>query len=540
MAAAVVLAAVTFFGAQAQKSRIDTLKNAEHELRHRYESVQQQRKLLNVFNYLSTMYVDRTDMSPLVERAIVSMLEELDPHSSYIPAKEMKSVREQFDGEFSGIGIEFNIHRDTIMVVNVIAGAPAESVGVHPNDRIVEVDGENAVGFSRSDVMSKLRGRTGSKVAVKVKRHGTEELLDFEIVRGKIPINTVDAAYIVADGVGYIKVNRFGNTTADEFEAAYDRIGKPEALVVDLRGNGGGIMEQAIRMAEFFLPEGALILSTEGANVKPQQFEARRNGRFTDGRTVVLIDGSSASASEIVAGALQDWDRAAIVGVPSFGKGLVQRQVLLPDSSAVRITVSRYHTPTGRVIQRPYEKGHRDEYFNAHRMRLLHAGEDSAAVSDLPSYKTLLHGRTVYGGGGITPDIVVGADTTLVTDYIVKLTSKGLITDFLYGYLDRSRDSLTVQYEDFATFDRNFVVSPELVGELFANGRDNDIECSDEERADSERFIRRFVKAYVARMIFSNDEYFRVLNENDDPVYRTAVDVILDPKRLSALLSGRH
>lgn len=537
--AASIIAATAALCASAQQSRIDTLENVRQELRSRHETVQQQRKLLSVFNYLSNLYVDNTDMAPLVERAVTAMLQELDPHSSYIPAAEMKGVREQFDGEFSGIGIEFNVHRDTVLVVNVIAGAPAEAAGVRPNDRIVEIDGRSAVGMSRTDVMSKLRGTTGSTVSVGIVRHGAEGLTEFDIVRGKIPINTVDAAYMAAPNVGYIKVNRFGNTTMSEFESAANSLGKFGALILDLRGNGGGIMDQAVRMAEYFLPEGALILSTEGANVKSQQFEARKNGPFANGRVVVLIDGSSASASEIVSGALQDWDRGVIVGAPSFGKGLVQRQLMLPDSSAVRITVSRYHTPTGRVIQRPYENGKREEYYRAHRQRLAAIGADSAAIDSLPAYTTLRNGRTVYGGGGITPDIAVAQDTTLVTDYIVRMTAKGLIIDYLYNYMDRSRDSLAALYRDFGSFDSGFAVDDKAFDELRAAGSAKGIECGDEDIEGSQRFLRRFMKAYIARMLFSNNEYWRVMNENDDPAYRTALETILDHKRMAQLLAGR-
>ena len=521
---------------QAQSADVDALKETEQELRNRYQTVRQQRKLLGVFNYLNNLYVDQTDMAPLVERAIVSMLEELDPHSSYIPAEEMKGVREQFDGEFSGIGIEFNIHRDTIFVVNVIAGAPAEAVGLRPNDRIVEIDGVNAVGISRTEVTSKLRGKTGSKVDVGVIRHGSGERSDFEIVRGKIPINTVDAAYKIDPHTAYIKVNRFGHTTMNEFEKAMQGFGDIDALVLDLRGNGGGIMEQAVKMAGFFLPAGSLIVSTEGANVNPQRFEASKNGPFRDGRVAVLIDEDSASASEIVAGALQDWDRAVIVGAPSFGKGLVQRQVMLPDSSAVRITVARYHTPTGRVIQRPYEKGKRSEYFSAHRARLHGCQADSLAAGGLPSFRTLRNGRTVFGGGGITPDTIVARDTTLVTDYIVKMTARGMIIDFLYSYLDHARDSLAARYDSFDKFDREYEVDAATLDDFFASGADREILCTEDERPDSERFIRRYMKAYVARMLFSNNEYWRVLNGRDDAVYRAALDIIGDPGRMNALL----
>ena len=333
------------------------------------DDARQFQKLAQVFRYLSGLYVDEVEMKPVVEGAITGMLEELDPHSAYIGAEEMKGVQESFDGEFSGIGVEFNVLRDTVIVVNTIAGGPAERVGVRANDRIVRIDTLDAVGMSRTDVPKHLRGKTGTKVGIDVVRHGTPGRLHFVIVRDKIPLNTVDASYLAGEGIGYIKVNRFGRTTMDEFTEAYRKLGRPEGLILDLRGNGGGLLEQAIGMAGFFLPRGAVIVSTEGRAVPAASFRAQTNGEDLKGRLVVLIDESSASASEIVAGAVQDWDRGVVVGRPSFGKGLVQRQIGLSDGSAVRITVARYHTPSGRVIQRPYEKGKRREYYLDHLRR---------------------------------------------------------------------------------------------------------------------------------------------------------------------------
>lgn len=528
--AAAVIAVFAVTTVQAQEN------SDSEELRQRFETVLQQRKLLGVYTNLSNLYIDKIDMEPLVERAIKSMLDELDPHSTYIPPEEMSGVREQFSGEFGGIGIEFNVHRDTILVVNVIGGAPADAAGVRPNDRIVEIDGENAIGISRTDVTRKLRGPRGSKVAVGVVRHGAAERLDFEIERGMIPLNTVEASYRIDKETGYIRVRSFGYTTMSEFRKAFDELGGIKSLIVDLRGNGGGIMDQAVQLAGFFLPEGSMVLTTEGDNVKTQQFKSQHKGVFTKGGVVVLIDGRSASASEILAGALQDWDRAVIIGTPSYGKGLVQRQIMLPDSSAVRITIARYHTPTGRVIQRPYEKGKRDEYYKAHRERLNGGAADLPEQDNLPEYKTLRNGRTVYGGGGITPDITIEADTTLVTDCVAKLTAKGLIVDHMYNYLDRSRAELAVEYPSFELFDRDYEVSAELIDGLLAAGAERGIECSEEEREGTEQFIRRFIKGYVARMLFSNNEYWRVLNDTEDEVYRTAVETVHDKARMKSLL----
>lgn len=536
-ATAVAIAILFALSVYAQNDNAGSTGGDDKHQSSRSDAVQY-RKLLSVFNYLNNMYVDKTDMAPLVERAIISMLDELDPHSSYIPPEEMKVIKEQFNGEFGGIGVEFNVHRDTVFVISVTQSGPAAKSGMRPNDRIVEVDGESIVGMPRNDIVTKLRGERGSKVSVGVKRRGIDGIITLDVTREKIPVRTVDAAYLIDAKTGYVKINSFNHATADELKSAVERLGNINALVLDLRGNGGGIMDQAVEMAEYFLTEGALILYTEGANVKSRRFEARHNGKFAKGRLVVLIDGSSASASEIVAGAIQDWDRGVIIGSPSFGKGLVQRQVMLPDSSGVRITISRYHTPTGRVIQRPYENGKRTEYYTAHRQRLLNSQSDTLAGNEeRPVFKTLRNGRPVYGGGGITPDITVAQDTTIVTDCIVSLTEQGLILDCIYNYLTRSRDSLAVRYNNVGTFCRDFEVMPDLFEELFATAAEHYIECSKDERSNTERYIARLIKAYTARSLFSNDDYFRLLNENDDPVYSKAVEVIANPEQMAMILA---
>ena len=489
------------------------------------DDAQQFQKLAQVFRYLSGLYVDEVDMKPVVEGAIAGMLEELDPHSAYIGAEEMKGVQESFDGEFSGIGVEFNVLRDSVIVVNTIAGGPAERVGVRANDRIVRIDTLDAVGMGRADVPKYLRGKSGTKVEIDVVRHGTPGRLHFVIVRDKIPLNTVDAAYMAGDGIGYIKVNRFGRTTMNEFTDAYRKLGEPRSLILDLRGNGGGLLEQAVEMAGFFLPRGALVVSTEGRAVPAMTFRAQSDGTDLKGRLAVLIDEASASASEIVAGAVQDWDRGVVVGRPSFGKGLVQRQIGLPDGSAVRIPVARYHTPSGRVIQRPYEQGKRREYYLDHLRRYDDATRDSLDAG-ASAYRTLRTGRTVYGGGGIRPDVLVEADTTGFSDYYAELIRRGIVADFVGDWLDRSRDSLSRLYPAFEAFDAGYTPSDAVLDGLARLVSERCVKFDAAGFAVSEPVMRAQLKALAAQRLFGTGAYFRVVNPALSPAYARALSIL--------------
>ena len=493
------------------------------------DTAAQLRKFAQVYRYLNALYVDEPDAGPLVEGAIAGMLEQLDPHSAYLGAEEMRQAEESFNGEFSGIGIEFNLLRDTVVVVGIVAGGPAERVGVRAGDRIVRIDSLDAVGLGRSEVPRRLRGDRGTKVGIEVVRPGVPGRLRFIIVRDRIPLHTVDAAYTTAGGVGYIKVNRFGHTTMQEFREAYRRLGRPRRLILDLQGNGGGLLEQAIEMAAFFLPRGATIVSTEGRAVPPQTFCATHDGENLTGALAVLIDEQSASASEIVAGALQDWERATVIGRPSFGKGLVQRQIPLDDGSAVRITIARYRTPSGRIIQRPYENGHRREYYLDHLRRCDDAVRDSLDAA-APAYRTLLTGRTVRGGGGIRPDILVEPDTAGFSSYYTALLRHGIVHDLVTDRADRERERLTAAYPTFDAFDKGFAVDETMLQELVSRGEQAGIQPDEEGLRASEELMHRQLKALFAQRLFGIEAFYRVLNVPHKGAFGRAEEVLAEPE----------
>lgn len=489
--------------------------------------VLQFRKLCQTYQSLGSMYVDDIDMKPLVEKAIREMLLELDPHSAYLDAEQTEDARESIDGEFSGIGVEFNVLRDTIVVVNTIVGGPAEAVGVKPNDRIVEIDTLPAVGIGMRDVPKYLRGPRGSVVEVGIVRRGEEHPLHFRITRDNIPMNTVSAAYS-DDGIGYVKIDRFGRTTYGEFVEAFDRLkaGGMESLILDLRGNGGGLLDAAVEIGGFFLPRDRVVVSTEGRAVEPRDFTARGGRRFTGGNVVVMIDEGSASASEIVAGALQDWDRAVVIGRPSFGKGLVQRQIPLVDGSAMRITVARYHTPSGRVIQRPYENGHAAEYYAAHRRRFASGDDVRQPDSTAAVYRTKVYGRPVYGGGGIRPDEIVEVDTAGVSDYMMELVKRGVIREYAVQYLDAHRPELAASYPDFETFAASFAVGDDMFEALAALGEERGAVRDIAGLLESKDLIAMHIRALLAQKLFSTTEFYRVVNADDGHWYGRAAEIL--------------
>jgi carboxyl-terminal processing protease len=500
----------------------------------RNEVVVQMQKLNTFYRYLQGMYVDSLQMGPLVESGIRSMLADLDPHSVYLSAEEMRKENESFDGEFSGIGIEYNMFRDSILVINTVEQGPSAQAGIKANDRIVEINGKPVVGIGRDDVSPLLRGAKGSIVRLGISRRGEPTMLYYDVVRDNIPITTIDAAFMADESIAYVKVNRFGRTTMSEFREAMAQMQGAKSLILDLCGNGGGLLGQAVDMAGYFLPEQTLITSIEGRTIAPEGYRSDAGNEFM-GHVVVLIDEASASGSEIVAGALQDWDRAVIVGEDSFGKGLVQRQIPLGDGSAMRLTVARYHTPSGRVIQRPYTKGDKEGYYKAHYSRI--AGiKDSLATDSLPKYRTLKSKRAVYGGGGIRPDIVVHSDTTQVSNYMIKLLSQGLYRDFVMSYLDENRNELLSHYPAYESFEKSFDLSDTELERLVAMAAAAGVEYDAEGFALSREIIRNQLSAMIAQLLYSPSAFYRWINPRQVDSYIKALELLAEWDKQAAPL----
>ncbi|MBP3332328.1 MAG: S41 family peptidase [Tidjanibacter sp.] len=511
---------------------------AQRPSKQQQQEMEEQLKKFNQFYfYLNAMYVDTLDNENLVERAIVDMLSDLDPHSAYITAEDMKAEEESMQGSFSGIGIEFDILNDTITVVNTIAGGPSAVLGVQPNDKIIEVDGVNAIGVSKTDVRKMLRGEKGSIVTVKIVRRGMLSPLNFKIVRDEIPITTVDAAYRVTPKTGYIKVNRFAHTTMEEFEKGMEQIGEVENLILDLRGNSGGLLNQAIEMSEYFLSKDNVIVSTEGRMIPTTEYYSERDGKFK-GKVAVLTDAASASGSEIVAGALQDWDRGVIIGRTTFGKGLVQRQIDLFDGSAVRITIARYHTPSGRVIQRPFENGDASGYYADHLKRSYDQKYRDSVNMNAPQYKTLRLGRTVYGSGGISPDVEIAIDTTANYAYWNRLVTAGLVNEYVNKVLEEKRDRFARQYPDFDTFSKKFSVDEKMMDGLQKLGEKNNIKIEPTDDMDfTKKCMTIHLKALFAQKLWDTTEYYKIINQMDDEEFKAALELLETPGQYESVLS---
>lgn len=489
------------------------------------QSNQAARKLQLAEFAISRLYVDEVNEEELVEKAITSMLEELDPHSTYTNAEEARKMNEPLEGEFEGIGIQFQMMEDTLLVVQPVSGGPSEKVGILAGDRITAVEDTLIAGvkMSTEEIMSRLRGPKGSVVKLTVIRRDIDEPLTFDVKRDKIPIYSLDASYMITPTTGYIRLNKFGANTIEEFQAALSKLQGQgmKDLILDLQGNGGGYLNAAIDLANEFLPQKSLIVYTEGKASKRSEFVAKGNGNFLKGKLVVLVDEYSASASEIVSGAIQDWDRGTIVGRRTFGKGLVQRPIDLPDGSMIRLTIARYYTPSGRCIQKPYVKGEEEDYDNDLAKRLEH-GElmhaDSIHLPDSLMFKTKRLGRTVYGGGGIMPDYFVPIDTTLYSDYHRDLVAKGVVIKTTLNYIEKNRKALTKSYRKFDDFNRKFEVSNELLDELRKEGEKSGVAFNETEYNTSLPRIKTQLKALIARDIWEMSEYYQVMNQTDNVV----------------------
>lgn len=501
-------------------------------------------KLERTLQLIQGLYVDDVEAGNLTEAAIRGMLKELDPHSTYLNKEEVKAMNEPLQGNFDGIGISFNMLTDTLYVMEVIAGGPSQKVGIMPGDKIIFVNDTLIAGVKKNnqDVVSMLRGPKGTQVNVKILRRGVPELMPFRIVRDKIPITSIDASYMVADDTGYIRLSRFGVTSADEFRQAEKELRSQgmKHLLLDLTDNGGGILQVANDIVNEFLGDGNLIVYTEGKNQPRYTMNSTGGDELKGGKLVVLVNESSASASEILAGAVQDWDRGVIVGRRTFGKGLVQRQLPLPDGTMIRLTVARYYTPTGRSIQKPYENGNQDAY-NMDFINRYNHGElfaaDSIHFPDSLKYTTLVNKRTVYGGGGIMPDYFVPIDTTGGTMLHARLNAMGVINRVSIAEVDNNRKTLLQKYPDATAFNKNYQVTDAMVSKLKKLATDEKIEWNDEQFATSRPLIFVQLKALIARDLYDSSAFFRIINEEND-IFMEGLKIISDDNRYQGLLEG--
>ena len=500
-------------------------------------------KMGTVLYLIDNFYVDTANMDKVTEDAIIATLKELDPHSAYISKKDVENANEPLVGSFDGIGVTYQLIRDTVTVISPTAGGPSEKVGIMAGDQIIKIDGEEAFGkkVDNEYVQKHLRGKKGTKVTVSIKRGNDPELLDFEITRDKIPLNSINAAYMLDNHIGYIKLDRFAQESTKEFKEALAKLqaGGMESLIFDLRGNTGGYLNTAIEMVDQFIDENKLIVFTEGIHSPRQEWRSTKNGLYTTGKLVVLIDEGSASASEILSGAVQDHDRGVVIGRRSFGKGLVQRPFNLPDGAQIRLTTSRYHTPSGRCIQRPYEGGV-EEYAKEMTKRLEH-GEyfhaDSIHFPDSLKYKTD-GGRTVYGGGGIMPDLFVPIDTAYNSKLYTNLVRKGALNRFTTDYGLKHRDEIKKQYGDFEHFNKDFNVGKDLIEGLKKAAEEAKVEWNDEQYAHSEKFLLLQVKALIARNVWETQQYYQVM-ASVDPGIQKALEVLGSEKQYKNVLKRK-
>ncbi len=497
------------------------LSNSYSSFAQQYDPKTTTQKFASALQIINYAYVDTVSEPNLVEKAIIATLKELDPHSQYISKKDLQRANEPLEGRFEGIGISFQVHKDTIMVISPVPGGPSEKLGIMAGDKIVKINDKNATGsyVDNNYVFKRLRGKKGTKVNVTVYRKGRYKLIDYTIIRDKIPINSIDANFMAAPEIGYIKLNRFSRTSMDEFRKAIGELRDEgmKSLILDLRGNSGGYLDVAIDLSDEFLGPGKLVLYTEGVSSPKRKYKSSFRGEFEEGKLVILIDEGSASASEIVAGAIQDWDRGIIVGRRSFGKGLVQRPYYLPDSSVIRLTIARYYTPTGRCIQKSYAKGY-EQYYKDLSKRLEGGELTSQNNIDFPdSLKYLTpKNRIVYGGGGIMPDVFVPWDSTKYTDFYVDLLSKGIFNDFVLEYVDKERNRLNEEFPDYNKFNLSFQIDDDFMQTFLEFASDLDIEPISDELSFSGGLIKHQIKALIARNLFEFKSYFQIMTQIDE------------------------
>jgi len=491
-------------------------------------------KIRSVLNYILKDYVDTLDEKKIEDDAINALITQLDPHSAYIPAKDLASYTEPLEGNFDGIGIEFNIQNDTILVVAAISGGPSEALGISSGDRIVKVDDEQVagIGITNEQVMKKLRGKRNTKVKVQIVRRGIKEPLEFVISRGQIPIFSLDVSYMINGDIGYMKISRFAATTFQEYLKAFDELKGQgmKKLILDLRDNPGGYLNAAVDLCDEFLEQGNKIVYTQGKARKKEEHNATSEGGFEKGGLVVLVDEGSASASEILAGAIQDNDRGWVVGRRSFGKGLVQEEMRFNDGSAIRLTIARYYTPSGRCIQKPYDKGI-DQYYQQLIDQVNGSSKIDSSQFDSTIYETK-GGRIVYGGGGINPDYVVDRDTAGYSRLLADVARKGLFNSFSIFYVDQNRKSLQSKYPDANKFRLAFNANDAI--EEFKNYiQKNEVPINESDLKQSSLVIKTQLKAFIGRVLYGNKGYFPVIHERD-PAIKKALELLNKNMAISA------